>query len=128
MENKQKVIYPELSYKIIGALFDVYNELGAGYQEKYYQKAIEVAFGEKGIEFKSQFPIVIKFKDRKIGHYLLDFLIEGRIILEIKKGDYFSKNNIEQVLGYLKSTNSKLAILANFTPTGVKFRRVLNIY
>ncbi len=62
-----------------------------------------------------------------IGRYYLDFLVERRIILEIKKTDYFSKKNIEQVNAYLKITNLKLAILANFTPDGIKFMRLVNI-
>jgi len=53
-------------------------------------------------------------------------LIENKIVLEIKKGNYFGKRNIEQILNYLKMTNLKLGILANFTPNGVKFLRVLN--
>lgn len=56
----------------------------------------------------------------------MDFLVENKIVLEIKKGSYFSKRNIEQVKDYLKATGMKLAILANFTPHGVKFFRVLN--
>jgi len=56
----------------------------------------------------------------------LDFLIEDKIILEVKKGNYFSRRNINQVKGYLKATSMKLAILVNFTTKGVKFFRVLN--
>jgi len=58
---------------------------------------------------------------------LIDFLVEDKILVEIKKGNYFSKKNIEQVYAYLKATGLKLAILANFTSTGVKFRRILNL-
>lgn len=64
--------------------------------------------------------------DIKKSRNYLDFLVEDKIVLEIKKGNYYSKKNIEQVKQYLKVTNLKLAILANFTPSGVKFLRVLN--
>lgn len=128
MEKKSKVIYPELSYKIVGVLFEVYNQLGEGHQEKYYQRAIKVAFKEQNLKFKSQFPVDINFKNNKIGRYFLDFLIEDKVVLEIKKGNYFPKKNMEQVYAYLKATNLKLAILANFTSTGIKFRRILNLY
>jgi len=123
----EKVIYPELSYKIVGILFEVYNSLGPGYQEKYYQKAIALALAENKIKFKVEVPITINFKGNKIGQYFLDFLIEEKIILEIKKGNYFSKKNIEQVYAYLRVTELKLAILANFTSTGIKFCRILNL-
>jgi len=123
-----KVIYKDLSYEIVGILFEVHNELGYGYQEKHYQKAIENSLKENDIKFKSQAAFKISYKGKVIGRYYLDFLIEDKIVLEIKKGRHFSKRNLEQVKGYLKATNKKLAILANFTPDGVKFYRMLNSY
>lgn len=122
-----KVIYPDLSYKIVGANFDVYNSLGYGYQEKYYYRAVALALKKRGLRFIAQLYVPIKIGSDKIGHYYLDFLIEDKIILEIKVGDYFNRTNMAQVLAYLKATNKKLAIIVNFTRTGIKFRRILNI-
>ncbi len=132
MNQQSKIIradlmYSKLSYKIVGILFEVYNNLGPGFQEKYYQKAISVAFQEQRINFKEQFLISIKFKENKIGKYFLDFLVEDKIILEIKKGDRFSRRDIEQVYAYLKATNLKLGIIANFTNSGIKFKRIINL-
>jgi GxxExxY protein len=121
-----KVIYKELSFEIVGVLFEVYNELGYGYQEKYYEKAIAQCFAERKIKFKRQAPFKIEFKGKIIGRNYLDFSVEDKIVLEIKKGNYFSKRNIEQVKQYLKLTGLKLAILANFTSNGIKFIRILN--
>jgi GxxExxY protein len=126
MKEEGKIIYKELSYKIIGILFDVYNDLGYGYQEKYYEKAIAKYFEEIGIEFQRQVPYKISIKGEIIGRYYLDFLVENKVVLEIKKGDYFSKRNISQIKGYLKVTKMKLAIIACFTSKGVKFFRALN--
>jgi len=125
-QNIDKVIYKELSYKVVGILFDVYNDLGYGYQEKYYERAIEKYFIADNIKFKRQVPYKIAVKGEIIGRYYLDFLVEDKIVLEIKKGNYFSRRNIEQVKGYLKATKMKLAMLANFTPRGVKIFRVLS--
>ncbi|MBI4652727.1 GxxExxY protein [Candidatus Kuenenbacteria bacterium] len=122
---EDKVIYKELSYKIVRILFDVYNDLGYGYQEKYYERALDKYFTANKIKFKRQVPFNITAKGEVIGKYYLDFLIEDKIIVEIKKGNYFAKRNIEQVKAYLKITGMNLAILANFTPNGVKFFRVL---
>jgi len=124
---KTNLIYKDLSYKIIGILFDVFNELGYGYQEKYYQKAIAKLLNKNGLSFKEQVGLPIEFQKEKIGRYYLDFLIESKIILEIKKGDNFWKDNIEQVYAYLKRFNLKLGILANFTKSGVKIKRIVNI-
>ena len=125
--DKHKVVYKELSYKIVGILFEVYNELGFGYKEKYYEEAIAQCFMENNLKFKRQAPFILKFKGKIIGRSYLDFLVEDKIILEIKKGDYFSRRNISQVKEYLAITGKKLAILANFTKSGVKFHRVLNL-
>lgn len=126
MEN-EKVIYPELSYKIIGCLFEVYNDLSFGYREKYYYNAIKKAFDRCGIRYKEQFCISLTYKDEKVGKFFIDFLVENKVVLEIKVGNYFSRKNIEQTYQYLKSQNLKLGLLVNFTRSGIKFRRILNI-
>lgn len=126
MEGGDKVIYKELSYRVIGILFNVYNDLGYGYQEKYYYKAIGHYLERENIKFSKQAPFRIIAKGKIIGRYFIDFIIEDKIVLEIKTGNYFSKRNIEQIKGYLKATGLKLAIIVNFTSNGIKFFRALN--
>ena len=124
--GKTKIYHKELSYQVVGVLYEVYNELGYGYQEKYYERAIDQYFKIKNIKFIRQAPFKIAVKGKVIGRYLIDFIIENKIVLEIKRGNYFSKKNIEQIRAYLAATNFKLAMLANFTPNGVKIFRLLN--
>jgi GxxExxY protein len=121
------LLYPELSYKIRGSAFDVYNELGSGHNEKYYQKALAEAFYKNNLKFCEQLSLPISFNNKIIGRKILDFLVEDIIVVEIKKGDYFSKKHIDQVLNYLKLTNEKLAILANFSRNCGAFKRIVNI-
>jgi len=125
--NKIELVYPELSYKIIGVSYDVFNELGPGHKEAYYQNAIASELRKLNISFKEQVYSAITFKDEMVGKYFFDFLIEDKIILEIKAGDRFSRKNIEQIYSYLKASNLKLGILINFTGDEVKFKRILNI-
>ncbi len=127
MKNKIDLIYPELSYSIVGILFEIYKELGSGYREKYYQNAIAFELKQKKYRFTEQVFLPLIYKNNKIGKVFLDFLVEDKIILEIKKDDRFSRKNIEQVYNYLKINNLKLGILANFTKEGIKFKRILNI-
>lgn len=124
---KRDLVYPELSYQIVGILFEIFNKMGYGYQEKYYQKAISEKLREAGLPFREQVFIEIKLGDSKIGRYFLDFLIDDKVVLEIKKLDKFLKTNIDQTYAYLKSTNLKLGILANFTKNGIQFKRIVNI-
>ena len=67
--KEEKIIYKELSYKIVGILFEVYNDLGYGYQEKYYERAVIECFEEANIGFKNQVMYNVKFKDAEIGKY-----------------------------------------------------------
>jgi len=127
-DGSSKIVFKELSYEIVGCLYDVFNELGYGYHEKHYERALMKCFETKDVKYKNQVPYKLFFKDRFIGYYYLDFLVENKIILEIKQGNYFSRTNIVQANAYLKKTGLKLAILANFTSKGIRFLRLLNIY
>ena len=122
-----KVIYKELSYKLLGAIFTVYNELGHGFKERYYEDAIAKEFDIRGIKYKRQLPCKLAYKGEIIGGYRFDFLVEDKIVLELKRGDFYSRNNITQALQYLKASKLKLAILINITQDGVKSKRILNI-
>jgi GxxExxY protein len=115
-----------LSYKIVGILYDVYNELGSGHREYVYERAIASEFRKSGIKFAEQVPANLTYKGGIIGQYRFDFLVEGKIVLELKQGDRFSRKNFEQVTGYLQLKNLPLGILANFTSSGVVTKRVLN--
>src|SRR3972149_927475 len=125
--RKDDLLYPELSYQIIGILFEVYNTLGYGYLEKYYQKAISALLKKLKISFREQILVEIKIGDEIIAKGYADFIIDEKIILEIKKGDSFRKNNIDQIHSYLKMTGLQLGILANFTSKGLLYKRIVNI-
>jgi len=126
--KREDILYPELSYKIVGIAFDIYNSLGPGYHEKYYQRALTEELKNQRLVFQEEVPYSIIYKEKIIGRNYLDFLIDDKIIMEIKKGNHFSKRHIEQVLNYLKISKKKLAILINFGSYGVSFKRIINIY
>lgn len=111
----------------MGSVFEVFRELGYGFRERYYEDAIAKEFENNNINFERQVPHKLMYKGKSIGNYRFDFLVEDKIIIELKSGDYISRNNITQALQYLKSSNLKLAILINMTSDGVKFKRILNI-
>ncbi len=125
MTYMSNLVEKELSYRIVGALFDVYNNLGGGYQEKYYQRAVSKEFKNRNIKFEEQIIIPLSFKGNSIGKYFLDFLIEDKIVLEIKAANKFYIRDIKQVLAYLKATNKSLGILANFNRNNLQFKRIL---
>ena len=97
---RKDLVYPELSYQVIGCLFAVWTKLGCGYKENFYQRAIAQEFTNLGLKFKEQLPVKISYKGKVIGIYYFDFLLENKIVLEVKVRNYFSKKNIEQLYSY----------------------------
>lgn len=124
---KPELVYPKLSFVLVGILFEVYNELGPDHKEKYYENAVAVALDKKGIKYKRQLYSPVLFSGDKVGSYFFDFLIEDKIVLELKQGERFSKKNMEQVLTYLRVHNLRLGIIAQFAQHDLKFKRVVNI-
>lgn len=121
-----QIVHKELSYKIMGILFSVHNQLGNRYQEKYYQRAVEEALRESKLRFKKELAVDLKYNDKKIGKYFLDFLIENLIVLEIKTVEVLNPRDFRQVLAYLVANDLQLGILANFRSDSLSYRRILN--
>jgi GxxExxY protein len=121
------IIYRDLSYKIIGIAYNIFNELGPGHKEKYYQNAFALAFKNQNIKFKREAYAPLNFNNKTIGKYFLDFEIEEKIILEIKRGERISRRDIEQLYAYLKRKNLKLGLLIRFTERGAIAKRIVNL-
>jgi GxxExxY protein len=126
--KRQDILFPELSYQIMGYAYAVFNTIGSGFQEKYYQKALALEFKRNSLKFKEQWYIPLSYHDKSIGRQYADFIVADSIIVEIKQGDYFSPANIKQVDSYLKASGLQLGILINFGSTRVKSKRILNIH
>src|SRR5262245_44255144 len=97
MLRRDDLIYPELSYQLIGCAFEVYNELGFGHHEKYYQRSYAISLSAKFLKFKEQVYSPLKFKGHIVGKFFLDFLVEDKVIVELKKDNKYSKQHIDQV-------------------------------
>ena len=126
MATNRGLIYPELSYKILGTLFKVHSKLGSSYPERYYQRAIEQELKTQKVEFEREVPVDVKYEGEKLGKHLLDFVIENKIILETKTELKITPDFIGQVISYLKSAKLPLGIIANFRTQSLIYRRILN--
>lgn len=122
----QDIIFPELSYSLIGANFKVYNELGWGYTEVQYQKALAKELDSVGIKYKREFYIPLKYQDKHISKFFADFVAEEKILLELKVVHKLGYSHTKQIFPYLVAAGIRLGILVYFTKDGVKYRRVLN--
>lgn len=117
------MIYPELSYQITGACFNVHNKLSRFCREKQYADELEAELNSLGIKFKRELRIN---SDEKFTGNIADFIIEDCIVLELKAKPIVSKDDYYQLKRYLISNNKKLGLLVNFRDTYLKPRRVLN--
>ena len=120
------MIFPELSYNIVGCAFDVFNKIGGGHKESVYQKALMESFRNKKLKLVEQVFYEVKYGEKSVGKNFFDFLIDEKIIVEIKSLTKFSKANFEQVLNYLHVSKLKLALLINFAPKEVEVKRIVN--
>lgn len=119
------VLYPELSYAIGGILFRVFTELGSGYQEKHLQRAVAAAFREANLPFEEQVMSTLEFEGKVIGRYYFDFVVDGKIVLELKVGERFYRQHYDQIKQYLMRSGLKLGLLARFGNHGVVINRIL---
>jgi len=124
--NEQKVIHPELSYKITGILFKVQNGLGRFCNEKQYGDAIEKMLLESSIKYEREKELPKLFDGEQDRRNIADFLIDDKILLELKAKRIASREDYYQVRRYLASLNLKLGILVNFRDKYLKPRRILN--
>lgn len=124
--DMEKIIYPELSYQIINTAFKVYNAIGRDHKELYFHRAMEIDFRNKGLSFEREKEVSVVFEGCCVGTYYLDFVVDNKIIVELKVGDYPRQRHMKQVLEYLNAMKLKLAILIYFTRNGVVSERIVN--
>ncbi|MDD5071395.1 MAG: GxxExxY protein [Patescibacteria group bacterium] len=125
-EDEGKLLYEKITYKIRGAIFNVKKQLGLGHKEVIYQKALEKKFEKVGLSFTKEKSIEIKYDDKKISIYRPDFIIDDKVILEIKKLPFIGKFEKQQVWHYLKGSEYKLALLVNFANNDVQIERFVD--
>lgn len=112
----------ELTDKVIGAYYKVYNALGYGYLEKVYQNAMKVELEQKGVRVEAQKPIKVFYSGVVVGEYFADLLVEQKLIVELKTVSAISHEHEAQLGNYLKSTGISIGLLLNFGPKA-EFKR-----
>jgi len=110
----------ELTYKVRGAVFEVYNILGPGLLESTYEAALAYEFDKLGLEYKTQVPINVLYKGKDLGlGFRMDMLIEDMLVLELKSVDILNDIHKKQLHTYLKLSNKPLGLLINFNTTNL---------
>ena len=122
-DKKGKLLYEELTYRVRGAMFVVHTELGPVHKESLYQKALAKEFSERGISFSREKGLDISFKEEKIGVYRPDFIVEDKVVIEVKAVPFLARNAEVQMSYYLRGTGYELGLLVNFGAKRLDIRR-----
>lgn len=123
----QELLYKDLSYKITGLAFKIDNQIGFGQNEKMYCDALEKLLIKEKIIFRRELYAPIKVDGELIAKRYFDFLVDDKIIVEVKVGDYSYKEVCSQLFRYLKQENIRLGLIIRFNRTGVSIKRIPNI-
>ncbi len=107
-------LHSELTEKIIGVFYHVYNELGYGFLEKVYQNAMYLELKSRGFEVEAQKKIVVHYKGIEVGEYYADLVVDGLVILELKAVEVLAIEHENQLVNYLRGTDKEVGLLLNF--------------
>ena len=115
----------DLTYRIIGAAMAVHNEIGPGYKEEVYEKAMEVKLNQDEIAVERQYPVPVEYQGEQIALFYLDLFAEQQVVVEIKAFSHqLTNDELAQVINYLKATGAPVGLLINFGRRKLEFRRV----
>jgi GxxExxY protein len=122
--DKSGLIDELLTQRVIGAFFDVYNELGHGFLEQVYENALALALRQSGLEVMQQASVDVMFRGKRVGEYRADILVPGRLLIEVKAATTLAPGHEAQLINYLKATGIPVGLLLNFGPNAQFKRRV----
>ena len=108
------MLHQELTKKIIGCAYPVHNTLGAGFLEKVYEQALMLELKVSGLVVESQVPLSVIYRDQIVGEYYADFIVEDKVICELKAVDVLKKAHEVQLVNYLVATGMDVGVLINF--------------
>ena len=121
-------LHKNLTEKVIGAAMEVHNTLRNGFLESVYEEAMAIELDLQKILFERQKPIDVFYKGRPAKQFFCDFVIGGKVLVELKAIKKLSETENAQVLNYLKATKLPLALLINFGSPSLEFKRIINTY
>lgn len=121
-----ELLYKQDSYNIIGSCMEVHKGLGKGFSEIIYGDALEIEFRRREISYKREVKFNISYKGEKLSHYYFaDFVIDNKVILEIKAIESLTNSHLKQTLNYLAASKIKLGLLVNFGEDSLTYKRVI---
>lgn len=119
------LMHKEISEKIIGCAFRVYNKMGFGFLESVYEKCLMIELKKAGVNAEAQKRISVYYEGKIVGEFIADVLVENQIILELKSVSKIIKAHEVQLVNYLTATGKDVGLILNFAEKGVEAKRKL---
>jgi GxxExxY protein len=114
-----------LTERVLAAVFEVSNTLGAGFLEKVYQRALLHEIHLRGMRADVEVSIPVTYKGHRVGEYFADILVEDELVIELKCAEHLSNEHSAQCLNYLKSSGRRFCLLVNFQRPKVEWKRIV---
>ncbi len=124
--NDSRIVLPDESYRLMGLLFEIHNKLGPIYKEINYQDAIEEVLKRENLPYEREKEIKLKLDNLKLSNLFADFIIDDKVLIEVKAKKFITEEDVRQAARYIKSQNLPLAIIANFKRQKLESKRVTN--
>ena len=115
--------YEDITRKIIGSAYKVYNQLGFGFLESVYKKAMIIELTKSNFKAEAEKPLKVYYDDKVVGDFYVDLFVEEEIIVELKSVQNLTKEHEVQLVNYLNGLNKEIGLLINFAPSGVQVKR-----
>ena len=128
MNADERGSYDDLTERVIAAIFEVSNTLGAGFLEKVYQRAMLHELGLRGIRAAAEVSFPVTYKDHGVGEYFADILVEDVLVIELKCAERLSNEHTAQCLNYLRASGRTLCLLVNFQKPKVEWKRIVHCF
>jgi len=115
--------HEELTYQIIGCAHNVFNQLGFGFLESVYQKAMMIELFKNGLMVEDEKPLKVYYENQVVGDYCVDLFVEDTVVVELKAVEHLSRQHEAQLVNYLNGLKKDIGLLINFGSGGVEVRR-----
>jgi len=120
--------YKELTEKIIGCAFNVYNKMGFGFLESVYEKCLLIELSKAGLNAEAQKPITVYYDKQVVGEFVADIIVNDTVIIELKSASQIVRAHEVQLVNYLTGTNKPVGLILNFGPKKLEIRRLIKNY
>lgn len=121
-----EILHKDLSYKINGILFEIHNKLGSFCNHNQYFEALEIVLKNRGMSYQREIEVPIMLDGHAIGGNRLDFLIDDKIVLDVKNKKIITKKDYVQMKRYLNAAQKELGMIVNFAEKSIKPARIIN--